>query len=181
MNTLVSLLVQIADSNSFACLREAVHASRTKDSNNARKISINTPMADRLKILESLNGENVYNILLARYHTLELFKDCGGRESTGDLQIIPYITDRLQTHSGQRGHPTRNALAEVTHRMMAKVFPSLDPGTNEYQKKMNIMKRHRSLASHLQAFVEAFGPAILCFIQPICGHLASNGGFSDNK
>ncbi|KAJ5110330.1 hypothetical protein NUU61_001587 [Penicillium alfredii] len=178
---LTSILVQIADSNSFACLREAVCASKSMGSNNARKISTDTSVADRLHILEKLNGENVYNCFLARYHTLELFRDCGGNEGTEDLRIIPYAADKMVTHSGRRGNPTRIALAEVTDRMMTREFPSLASNTVEYKRKRAAMKRHRLLASRFQTFVDAFGPAILCFIQPFNGQIASNGGISDNK
>lgn len=178
---LTSLLVQIADANSFACLREAVYASKLMGSNNARKISVDTSMADRIHILERLTGENVFNSLLARYHILEIFRDCGGREGADDLRIIPYAADRMVTHSSRRGNPTRIALAEVTQRMMARAYPSLDPNTDEYKQKRATMNRHRSLANRFQTFVDTFGLAILCFIQPFNGQVASNGGFSDNK
>jgi hypothetical protein len=128
-----------------------------------------------------LKGENVYNCFLARYHTLQLFRDCGGNEGTEGLRIIPYAADKMVTHSGRRGNPTRIALAEVTDRMMTKAFPSLAPNTGQYKEKRALMTRHRLLATRFQTFVDAFGLAILIFIQPFNGQIASSGGFSDNK
>lgn len=178
---LTSILVQIADSSSFVCFRDAICASKTMESNKPRKISMHTSMADRLEILEELNGGNNYNAFLARYHILELFRNCGGHEGREDLIIIPYAADSTVSRPGKSGHPIRIALAEVTQRMMSMAFPSITPDTEEYKLKKAMMKRHRSLASRFQAFVDKFGLAILCFIQPYHGQNGSCGGISDNK
>lgn len=178
---LTSILVQIANSRSFVCLRDAICASKTKESNKSRKISMDTSMADRLDILEELNGGNNYNTFLARYHILELFKNCGGHEDREDLRIIPYAAGNTVSQPGRKGHPTRIALAEVTERMMSMAYPSITPDTEEYKLKKAMMKRHRSLASRFQAFVNKFGFAILCFIQPYHSQNGPDGGISDNK
>ncbi|KAJ5437543.1 hypothetical protein N7445_006087 [Penicillium cf. griseofulvum] len=178
---LTLILVQIADSSSFVCLRDAIRASKTPELDKPRKISTQTSMGDRFNILERLDGEIAYNALLKRYHLLELFTNCGGNAGGEDMTVIPYAADNTTSQGGRRGNPIRIALAEVTQRMMTKAFPSLSPDTEEYQSRKRTMNRYRALASRFQALVDKFGRAILCFIQPCQGKSVSNWGISDNK
>ncbi|KAJ5205284.1 hypothetical protein N7491_004093 [Penicillium cf. griseofulvum] len=178
---LTLILVQIADSSSFVCLRDAIRASKTPELDKPRKFSTQTSMGDRFNILERLDGEIAYNALLKRYHLLELFTNCGGNAGGEDMTVIPYAADNTTSQGGRRGNPIRIALAEVTQRMMTKAFPSLSPDTEEYQSRKRTMNRYRALASRFQALVDKFGRAILCFIQPCQGKSVSNWGISDNK
>ncbi|KAJ5379600.1 hypothetical protein N7509_012719 [Penicillium cosmopolitanum] len=179
--TLVLLLFQIADANAFTFLQEAIFASKTTEIDKPRKVSMEMSTGDRFNIMDKLDGDITFNALLKRYHLMELFRNSGGRESGGSMVIIPVYADSSFQRPGRKGNPISNACADVTQRMMTETFPSLRPGTREYDSKKVIMKRYRVLASRFQVFVDKFGLAILCFIQPFQGTRGPSWGISDNK
>lgn len=111
-----------------------------------------------------LEKEESLNVLLRRYHTILLCQNEQERDSpcsnmTVETPITVGVARRLNA-----GNPLLALDAELTNRLLYKIMPDVQPGTNDFKKARRKVKRLRKLARYLDILVQSYGLGILALL-----------------
>ncbi|CAN9259486.1 unnamed protein product [Alternaria alternata] len=115
--------------------------------------------AERIRLIVGLGHTMSRSQLLRRHHVLQLFKDCGG-PNTSSREIV-MTSFSLTQRSGKRGNPLNRSATELTARMMQETFPAVDPSTDEYTTKYRWISDIRRLEQRLHMLETRFGEGVL--------------------
>lgn len=172
-----TILIRIADAGAFICLKNALLSSNLS---SGEIVSRQTSKKDRYEIINRLDGKFALNVLLKRYHLMELFRDCGGLQSRTSTNSVFYTVESFPPKAQKKGNPNHNDDAMITERMMREVFPRLPTDNPEYERRRRAMTRLRIIGRRYQTLVNNFGQSIICLLQPcsLTGEL--DKGVSDN-
>ncbi|CAG8127763.1 unnamed protein product [Penicillium nalgiovense] len=172
-----TILIRIADAGAFICLKNALLSSNLS---SGEIVSRQTSKKDRYEIINRLDGKFALNVLLKRYHLMELFRDCGGLQSRTSTNSVFYTVESFPPKAQKKGNPNHNDDAMITERMMREVFPQLSTDNPEYERRRRAMTRLRIIGRRYQTLVNNFGQSIICLLQPcsLTGEL--DKGVSDN-
>lgn len=159
---LKTLYFAIASPESLVVLRDIVQAHRRSLAGNLSPKDCNIPQAERLKVIEKLNGNIAYFGLLKRCHVHRLFVDSNGSSrKTGD-GFVNNTTQSIATLKHPRtGNPSYIEDAQASKAMMKEVYPLLQEDTAEYGKKYRTIRSLRKLGQRLHLLVEKFGYGII--------------------
>ncbi|KAM0714494.1 hypothetical protein Q7P37_003022 [Cladosporium fusiforme] len=121
--------------------------------------------AEHLQIVKRLRENSAADSLLTMCHTVRLF-----RADTDDLVLHPgSFVIQTQTSFGRpqrtaTGNPLSLSKAAVTDRKIALLYPSLVPGSEEYQAERRYITKLRQSAAKFALFSKTFGFGVLAFL-----------------
>ncbi|KAL2818254.1 hypothetical protein BDW59DRAFT_175227 [Aspergillus cavernicola] len=157
------LLLVLASPQSVVILQEVIRSWR-----NQLGIGFWQPLhlmskAATFEVIEGISRDIVCLHLVRRYYILSLFEECGGSETPScsgfvEMSGNPVAVKRL------KGNPRNRAEAEVTGAMLREIFPNLQQGTREYEKKITLVKSYRQIARRFSILTQKFGRGILALI-----------------
>ncbi|OWY53982.1 hypothetical protein AALT_g11689 [Alternaria alternata] len=140
-------------------LQDILESCKTQERCTTSEAMCMVSRAERIRVIASLGHTMSRSQLLRRYHILQLFKDCGGpNTSTWEIAVTP---SSLTQRSGKRGNPLNRSVADLTERMMEETFPAVDSSTDEYTTKYRWISDIRRLGQRLYMLETRFGKGIL--------------------
>ncbi|KAJ0419153.1 hypothetical protein BJY00DRAFT_302285 [Aspergillus carlsbadensis] len=162
------LLLLIASSQSILMLRDVIQSWR-----NQQATYLNQPLrclskAATFEVIEGLDRNIACLRLIRRYYILSLFQECGGSETPSCSGFID-ISGNPNTVKRLRGNPLNRAESEVAVAMLKEMFPDMQAGTREYDRKIMLVKQYRQSARRFTSLVNQFGKGILALIP--CGEV----------
>ncbi|KAM0724057.1 hypothetical protein Q7P37_000237 [Cladosporium fusiforme] len=121
--------------------------------------------AEHLQIVKRLRENSAADSLLTMCHTVRLFQG-----DTDDLVLHPgSFVIQTQTSFGRpqrtaTGNPLSLSKAAITDRKIALLYPSLVPGSEEYQAERRYITKLRQSAAKFALFSKTFGFGVLAFL-----------------
>lgn len=156
------LYFAIASPESLVVLRDVIQAHRRSLAGNLSPKDCNIPQAERLEVIERLNGNIAYFGLLKRCHIHRLFVDTNrSSRKTGDGFVNNTTRSIATLQIPKTGNPSHIEDAEASRSMMKEVYPLLQQDNDEYGKKYRAISSLRKLGQRLHLLVEKFGYGII--------------------
>lgn len=172
------ILIGIASSESIATIRDLLHMYRNQPNPQLwypyREIS----KEERFYIIEDLDLNITGFNLFRRYHTLELYEQCGGPD-TGSSDSIIVTTKSHFDGRKSSGNPRHLAERQIAEAMMAEIFPNIKRDHKEYSANLRKVKRTRKLGKRFHILKERFGRGILALMPDDGLGESLNMGMSD--
>lgn len=111
-----------------------------------------------------LEGVETLNILIRRYHTINLCKH-EGEENHRCNQIIVETPHTIGLPGrSNAGNPILALDASLTDQLVRKIMPDTEPGSEESKKARRKVKRLRRLARYLHVLIDSYGIGILALL-----------------
>jgi hypothetical protein len=153
------ILIHIGSPCLIGGLQDILESCKTQERCMASEAMGMVSRAERIRVIASLGHTMSRSQLLRRYHVLQLFKDCGGpNTSTWEIAVTP---SSLTQRSSKRGNPLNRSVADLTARMMRETFPAVDSSTDEYTTKYRWISDIRRLGQRLHMLETRFGEGVL--------------------
>ncbi|KAB8232589.1 uncharacterized protein BDW43DRAFT_311974 [Aspergillus alliaceus] len=158
---LVMLAITIASPQQIVALREILRNERAGKSLQSCFLRGGISRRERVGIILELDRRLSVTQLTRWYHIIDLFEGCGGPKTRSITGYVVTTTADFQSQKQAFGNPSHKDDANVAQAMMKDIFPDAQPGTEEYKKKSNAIKRIRKLGQRLHILVERFGRGVL--------------------
>ncbi|KAE8394845.1 hypothetical protein BDV23DRAFT_179232 [Aspergillus alliaceus] len=158
---LVMLAITIASPQQIVALREILRNERAGKSLQSCFLRGGISRRERVGIILELDRRLSVTQLTRWYHIIDLFEGCGGPKTRSITGYVVTTTADFQSQKQAFGNPSHKDDANVAQAMMKDIFPDAQPGTEEYKKKSNAIKRIRKLGQRLYILVERFGRGVL--------------------
>jgi hypothetical protein len=153
------ILIHIGSPCLIGGLQDILESCKTQERCTTLEAMCMVSRAERIHVIASLGHTMSRSQLLRRYHVLQLFKDCGGpNTSTWETAVTP---SSLTQRSGKRGNPLNRSVADLTARMMQETFPAVDSSTDEYTTKYRWISDIRRLGQRLHMLETRFDEGVL--------------------
>jgi hypothetical protein len=108
-----------------------------------------------------LEKEGALSILLRRYHTVKLCEEEHLYNDHHSHIIVETPSTVGVAKAVKPGNPVLALDSSLTEKLLLKIMPNTDPGSNEFQKARVKVKRLRKLAGCLRILVKSYGFGIL--------------------
>lgn len=111
-----------------------------------------------------LEGVESLNILMRRYHTINLCEN--EREEQRQCNQIIVETPHTIGLPGRlnAGNPILALDASLTDQLVYRIMPNIEPGSEEFKKARRKVKRLRKLARYLYILIDSYGIGILALL-----------------
>ncbi|KAE8367640.1 hypothetical protein BDV27DRAFT_142657 [Aspergillus caelatus] len=159
----VGLLITIASPHTIIALGRMVQQARHHGSLQSCRLRDTLPQ-HRLALIEHLEQEAGIIQIMSWYHILEMFRDCGGHNTSSSTGYVHCTSDTFKKSQRTLGNPRNRDEYKVTQTMLAEIFPDMKPGTEIYQIQLKKFSRLRKVGKRLHMLTKAFGQGILGLI-----------------
>lgn len=159
----------IGSSESIGVLQDLIQAHRRATTLEPVKSQLVLSRSDRLKEIERLSGATSYYSFLRRCHILSLFIEYSAENrKSSDGFIVDTVQTIAKKSVKKKGNPWNRSDAHVSKSIMAEVYPLLEEGSDEYDRKYRSVSTLRRLGGRLHQFVSKFGYGILVLLPATC-------------
>ena len=159
-DVLATALITTASSRSILALRDIICSERTHRSLQSCCLRDGILPEERFGIIRKLDQKSAFIKLVKWCHTLELFKECGGPEARSSTGYVITTSASFEHQTKTVGNPGNQDDSNVARSMMRDIFPDMLPETEEYQRKLPMIKGMRKLGKRLHILDSNFGRGV---------------------
>jgi hypothetical protein len=144
----------IASPTTLAMLRSQVFCVVHAEHVDSHPPKTNLSAFERYTFIQRLGQKISYLQTVRNNHILQLYRQCGGKESSSCMNIIHF------DHGTKKaGNPLHRQDTEITLQMMLSIFPGSKP--DRLSDTFNEVKQLRRVGKRLNTLVQNFGIGIL--------------------
>jgi hypothetical protein len=177
------LFFGLGNSETLVSFQAVLNAERRYQANNRLGTPARLTMEQRFYAIEHTSDNIAREVFHRRVNIYELSRDARGDSSRTASGFIINTPQAMSTVTVRRsGNPLNLDGNGFSEKIMAQLFPTLMPGSDDYKSKRHYVDKIRRLGERLELLVEKFGIGILGLL-PLPGddlietpHLS----FSDN-
>lgn len=147
----------IASPTTLAMLRSQVFCIMHTEHVDSHPPRTNLSAFKRYTFIQRLDQKISYLHTVQNNHILQLYRQCGGKESSSCMNIIHF-----DHRTKKAGNPLHRQDTEITLQMMLSIFPGSKP--NRLSNTFNEVKQLHRVGKRLSTLVPYFGIRILGLI-----------------
>lgn len=158
------LLLGISSPQAITNLQVAIQSWRVRADAQSLQLSEPQSKPETFLLIEKINQDIEYLLLLRRYYILRLFELCGGCDTPSCSGFVQETPEGSTATEKRGGNMRNNAEREVAECMIREIFPQIHRESREYEEKLRTAILLRKIGKRHHAISRRFGKGILAMI-----------------